>query len=166
MLRFLFRHLILVQQRRKECSHALTLIELLLAIAILGTLSAIAVPLYTGHIDKQRNTTAIVDIKNIESQIERFKALTGAPPNNLGGIAVPLDPWGNSYHYVRLQGLSKQEQEEKCRWDKHEKPLNHDYDLYSEGKDGMTHPKISESESYDDIIRANGGAYVGLASEY
>jgi general secretion pathway protein G len=34
------------------------------------------------------------------------------------------------------------------------------------GKDGQTKPKITAKESHDDIIRANGGAYVGLASEY
>ena len=168
MLHWFFRHLSFGRQKEEGFNKALTLIELLLTVAILGTLSAIAIPMYTGYLDKQRNTTALVDIKNIESQIERFKALSGRPPNDFAeaGIAAQNDPWGRSYQYVRLQGLSKIEQDAKCRWDKFNKPLNYDYDLYSMGKDGKTKPKLSLPDSLDDIIRANGGAYVGLASAY
>ena len=168
MFRLIFKYLIFIQQRWKGNSQALTLIELLLVLTILGTLSAIATPLYTGYVDKQRNTTALVDIRNIESQIEGFKTLNGRPPNNFAeaGITAPNDPWGNPYEYMRLQGLSKKEMDKKCRWDKQEKPLNYDYDLYSMGKDGVTQLKITAKDSHDDIIRASGGAYVGLASEY
>jgi general secretion pathway protein G len=145
-----------------------TLIELLIVLAILGTLSAIAVPILSGYLDDSRIATSKADIANIESQLERFILQNGRPPNNFGeaGIAPPLDPWGNAYLYVRLAGLTKAEQDAKCRWDKQEKPLNYDYDLYSMGKDGETKPKISHQDSYDDIIRANGGSYIGLASEY
>jgi len=168
MLYWFLKHLPLGHLRRKGYSHALTLIELLLTIAIAGTLAAIAVPTYTGHIDKQRNTTAIVDIVDIESQIEGFRALNGRPPNNFGeaGIAAKNDPWGNAYEYMRLEGLIKTEFDAKCRWDKQDKPLNFDYDLYSKGKDGITKPKISHADSYDDIIRAGGGSFKGLAHDY
>jgi general secretion pathway protein G len=137
---------------------ALTLIELLLVIAMLGTLSAIAIPIYTGYIDKQRNTTAVADINNIESQIERFIALNGNPPATLAAanIVPPNDPWGRAYIYVRPGN----------RWDKHLKPLNKDYDLLSMGKDGKTDTKIWKKNALDDIIRCNDGAYIGLASEY
>jgi general secretion pathway protein G len=163
-----YRHLLFCRQKNGAFNKALTLIELLIAMAIVGILSAIAVPLYTGHIDKQRNTTAIIDINNIESQIERFRALKSRPPDDFAeaSIVSPSDPWGNAFKYVRLEGLTKHEQDAKCRWDKSEKPLNYDYDLYSVGKDGMTKPKLSHTESFDDIIRANGGGYIGLASEY
>jgi general secretion pathway protein G len=62
--------------------------------------------------------------------------------------------------------LDKNDFDAKARWDKNEKPLNWDFDLGSMGKDGETMPKITHARSYDDIIRANGGRYVGLASEY
>ncbi len=168
MLHWFFRHLSFGRQKEEKFNKALTLIELLLTIAIIGTLSAIAVPTYTGYMDKQRNTTAIVDIKNIESQIERFKALSGRPPDDFAeaGIAAQNDPWGRSYQYVRLQGLSQAERDAKCRWDKFDKPLNDDYDLYSMGKDGQTKPKLTNKDSLDDIVRCNGGAYVGLDSAY
>lgn len=45
-------------------------------------------------------------------------------------------------------------------------PLNSDYDLYSAGKDGESRPPLSASMSQDDIVRANDGAYIGLASQY
>ncbi len=45
-------------------------------------------------------------------------------------------------------------------------PLNTDYDLYSVGKDGNSRPPLSAPDSADDVIRANDGAYIGLAANY
>ncbi|MGD9272343.1 MAG: hypothetical protein PVH08_14815, partial [Syntrophobacterales bacterium] len=45
-------------------------------------------------------------------------------------------------------------------------PLNSDYDLYSMGTDGMSAPALTNDVSQDDIIRADDGAYTGLAAEY
>ncbi len=146
----------------------MTLIELLLVVAIMGTLGAIAVPTYSNYIDKARNSAAIADIRVIEGGIVRFQAEHGRLPDTLAeaGIKTSLDPWGHPYWYTRIAGLSTKEMDAKCRWDKYEKPLNHDFDLYSMGKDGETKPKITHKDSHDDIIRANAGAYLGLASEY
>ena len=118
--------------------------------------------------DDSNNTAAIIDIQKMLGPIARFQAEQGRPPNTLAeaGIQNPLDPWGNAYQYTRLQGLSKQDQDAKCRWDKYDKPLNTDFDLYSMGKDGQTHPKLTDKRSYDDIIYAHGGSYVGLVSGY
>jgi general secretion pathway protein G len=159
---------LLICRQSQKLVKALTLVELLLAIAILATLSAIAVPTYNNYIDKARNSTAIADIRGIEGGILRFQVERGVPPDTLAqaGLPTKLDPWGNPYRYTRLAGLSKKEQDAKCRWNKFEKPLNEDFDLYSMGKDGETKPKITAKDSHDDIIRAGGGAYVGLASEY
>jgi general secretion pathway protein G len=165
---FDFIDMLSIRGRSKKREKAMTLIELLLVVAILGTLGAIAVPVYTNYIDKARNSTAAADIRGIEGGIARFQAERGRPPDTLteAGLTTQLDPWGNPYRYTRIAGLSKHEMDAKCRWDKNEKPLNHDFDLYSMGKDGETKPKITHKDSHDDIIRANGGAYVGLASEY
>lgn len=163
-----YRHLLFCRQKNGAFNKALTLIELLIAMAIVGILSAIAVPVYTDYINDTRNATAQADIANIEAQIERFRALKSRPPDDFteASIVPPTDPWGNAYKYVRLEGLSQAEQDAKCRWDKSDKPLNYDYDLYSMGNDGLTKPKLSHAESFDDIIRANGGGYIGLALEY
>jgi len=45
-------------------------------------------------------------------------------------------------------------------------PLNSDYDLYSVGKDGESRAPLSAPQSADDVIRANDGAYIGLAANY
>ena len=45
-------------------------------------------------------------------------------------------------------------------------PLNGDYDLYSMGADGETKKTLSAPASYDDVIRALNGGYIGLASNF
>lgn len=161
-------HTLLIWGWSQKRLKAFTMVELLLVIAVIGTLSAIAVPVYKNYIDDQRNSAAIYDIRGIEAYIVKFQAERGRPPDSLAeaGFQDKLDPWGHSYQYTRLAGLSQAEQDAKCRWDKYDKPLNYDFDLWSNGKDGETNPKLTHFRSYDDIIRANGGAYVGLASEY
>jgi len=163
-----FLNTLLIRGQSQKRVRAITLVELLLAIAILGTLSAIAVPTYNNYIDKARNSTAMTDIREMELGIVRFQAERGRLPDPLAeaGLPTQLDPWGSPYLYTRMQGLSKKEMDAKCRWNKFEKPLNEDFDLYSMGKDGKTKPKTTHKDSHDDIIRANGGAYIGLASEY
>ena len=147
---------------------AFTLLELLIAMAILGTLGAIAVPMVSNNTEKARIATSMTDIREMELGIARFQAEHGRPPDTLAeaGISIQRDPWGRPYRYVRIQGLTTAERDAKCRWDKYDKPLNHDFDLYSVGKDGKTMAKITQADSHDDIIRAHNGRYVGLASEY
>jgi general secretion pathway protein G len=152
------RHLLFCRRKNGAFNKALTLIELLIAMAIMGVLSAIAVPVYTDYITDSRNSAVIADIANIDSQIERFRSLNGNPPADLtaANIVPPTDPWGNSYIYVCPGN----------RWDKHDKPLNKDYDLLSMGHDGETDVKLWKPRAFDDIIRCNEGTYFGLASEY
>jgi general secretion pathway protein G len=45
-------------------------------------------------------------------------------------------------------------------------PINSTYDLYSMGKDGKTKAPITAQDSRDDIIRANDGLFIGLASDF
>jgi general secretion pathway protein G len=45
-------------------------------------------------------------------------------------------------------------------------PINSDYDLYSMGKDGKSSSPLTSKNGRDDIIRANDGAFIGLASDY
>jgi general secretion pathway protein G len=52
------------------------------------------------------------------------------------------------------------------RRDRNLVPLNTRFDLYSKGKDGESHPPITAQESWDDVLRANDGSFVGLASNY
>jgi len=159
---------LLIRGRSRKWVRAFTLVELLVIIAIVGTLAAIGVPSYNGYVDRARSATAAVEIRDMDLAIARFRAERGRLPVNLAeaGFPNPLDPWGNAYQYTVLEGLDKTEFDAKARWDKNEKPLNWDFDLGSMGKNGETMPKITHWRSHDDIIRANGGRFVGLASEY
>jgi general secretion pathway protein G len=143
-------------------------VELLLAMAILGTLGAIAVPTYSNYIDKARNASAMADIRTMEGRILTFQTERGRPPNTLAeaGLPIQLDPWGRPYAYLRLQGVDKKDLKGRWRRDRFTNPLNTDFDLYSMGKDGDTQPALTAKPSHDDIVRANNGAFVGLASDY
>ena len=143
-----------------------TLIELVLVVALAALLSLVAIPTYTAYVDDAKIQTAIADIYKIELEIERFKFSSGDhPPNSLSDINMDslLDPWGNPYQFLNhalVKGKGK------LRKDKNLVPLNSDYDLYSKGKDGLSTSPLTAKQSHDDIVRANNGGYVGLASEY
>ncbi|MBX3236415.1 MAG: prepilin-type N-terminal cleavage/methylation domain-containing protein [Nitrospiraceae bacterium] len=54
----------------------------------------------------------------------------------------------------------------KPRKDRFLHPINSDYDLYSIGKDGESVEPLTAKKSHDDVIRANDGKFVGLATEF
>jgi len=156
----------LIRSHSQKCVRAFTLVELLLAIAILATLSAIAVPSYTNYMDKGRNATAMADIGEMQLLIARFQGERGRPPNTLAeaGVSTLLDPWGRPYQYLVIWGVVPEPH--GVRKDHHVHPINTDYDLYSMGKDGRSQAPLTANDSHDDIIRANDGRFVGLASDY
>ena len=159
---------ILIRGPFKIRGKALTLVELLLAIAIVGILAAIGVPVYNNYIDNARNSAAIAGVRGIESEIIKFQAERGMPPDTLAqaGLPTQIDPWGNPYQYVRLQGVDKNQLNGQWRKDRFTNPINTDFDLYSMGKDGKSVPALTAQASHDDIVRANNGAFLGLASDY
>jgi len=153
---------------KRHKSFGFTLIELLIAIAIIGTLAAIAIPVYSGYVQNAKVQSAITDIKAISLVIEKFK-------NDGDGMSVPgslaavnyatyLDPWGRPYQYLNIQTLGGGCG--PCRKDRFIVPINTDYDLYSMGKDGQSAAPLTAAKSRDDIIRANDGAYIGPAQGY
>ncbi|MBK7951599.1 MAG: prepilin-type N-terminal cleavage/methylation domain-containing protein [Deltaproteobacteria bacterium] len=54
----------------------------------------------------------------------------------------------------------------EVRKDRFQVPINSDFDLYSSGPDGESRGPLSASVSRDDVIRANDGAYYGVAEEF
>jgi general secretion pathway protein G len=52
------------------------------------------------------------------------------------------------------------------RKDRFGAPLNSDFDLYSMGRNRETADSLSTPQSYDDIVRASDGIFVGLASDF
>ncbi len=121
-------------------SGGFTLIELMLVLVILATLSAIVVPKFTGQSKKAKVTAAKTQISHLALALDAFEIDLGRYPTNVEGLRaliekpasdsdewrqpylsgnVPLDPWGNEYVY-------------RCPGD-----YNQDgYDLISYGPDG------------------------------
>ena len=75
--------------------------------------------------------------------------------------ATFLDPWGRPYEYLNIT-LSPS----LARKDLALHPINSDFALYSKGKDGASQPPLTAATSRDDIVRANDGQFIGLASTY
>jgi general secretion pathway protein G len=147
--------------------NGLTVLELLIALAIVSTLAAIAIPKFLGYAERAERQQAILDIRAMESPIDRFIDEFQGPPSNLGQALdpVPKDPWGNDYRYLNLMsgdpGISGQR-----RRDKNLNPVNSDYDLYSMGPDGETAAQFASPQAQDDIVRAADGAFIGVADDF
>lgn len=153
--------------RRQALSRlsGLTLIELLLVVAMIGVLVGIALPAYQGYRDRAKQAQAIQDIRALEIQIREYRQNHGNPPTTLAevGNAGRTDPWGQAYVYLELSSPANKG---RARKDRKLFPINSDFDLYSLGKDGVSKVQLTNRESLDDIVRANDGAFVGLAANY
>ncbi len=146
-------------------SSGLTVIELMLVVAMIGVLAAIALPKYQSYQERIRQTQAIQDIKVLQTLVQDFRLNSGAYPETLAevGNAGRLDPWGHAYVY---QELASAPGKGKARKDRKLNPLNSDFDLYSVGRDGASKTQLTNKQSLDDVVRANDGAFVGLAADY
>jgi len=128
-----------------------SLIEILLVVVIIGTLSAMVVPRLIGRSDQARVAAAKADVEvNLATALKLYeldngffpatdqglqaliKKPTSSPiPENWSGPyleKMPIDPWGRPYQY-QSPGIHRP----------------HDYDLFSSGKN-------SKSDKTDDDI--------------
>jgi len=146
-------------------SPGFTLVEVLLAVAIVAVLTFVAAPSYSSYVERTRVNQAIIDIVAISAQIKAFELDNRDVPDNLSqiGAAGKLDPWGRPYVYLAFR---QPKDKGKARKDKNLVPINSDFDLYSVGKDGDSSAPLTAKPSRDDVVRANDGAFVGLASDY
>lgn len=146
-------------------SKGFSLVELMVVGAIMIILGAVATQSYQGYIKKKEIQRAVDDIKSMEMLIKCHEQEVGSLPDSLDqvpGLNDMKDPWGNPYVYTPLSGSSK----DNARKDRNLHPINTDYDLYSKGKDGKSTLPLTAKISQDDIIRANNGEFIGLASDY
>ena len=150
---------------RARQPRAFTLIEVMLAVAIITVIGLIAYPSYSQHVERARVTQAIVDLREMSLLMERYNSDHYSVPDDLSAIgsAGKLDPWGRPYQFLNLQ---KAGNKGKARKNKKLNPINSDYDLYSMGKDGDSASPLTAKPSQDDVVRANDGTFVGLASKY
>lgn len=145
-----------------------TLVELFLALVVLGTLVAIALPSYQEYLLRNKNSVAIRDIAEISMAIERYHTEQGTYPPNLAALPAGLpatDPWGNAYGYLAID-VTPSPAPGAVRRDKNMNPLNSDYDLYSKGPDGDTQKQLTAAKARDDIVRAGNGGFIGLAADH
>ncbi len=161
--------------RMRRGQKGFTLIELLIVVAMIGTLIAIGIPLYATALDRARVTKAIADIHTFNREIWAYQLFNSGPPDTLAAIgrANWQDPYGNPYEYLSYATAAKDDKwggteqgTAKPRKDSFLEPLNSDYDLYSNGRDGLSKESLTDAESWDDIVRCVDGGFVGLASEF
>ncbi len=142
-----------------------TLIEIAVALGLVAVLMALVLPMFGGWRDRIKINQAQEDIIAMSMVIDGFLSDNGRLPVNLGevGRANKRDPWGRLYFY---RDLTSRRGHGQARKDHSLVPLNTDYDLYSSGADGASSPPLTARSSRDDILRANNGRFVGLASHY
>jgi general secretion pathway protein G len=142
-----------------------TLLEVLLALAVVSVVAVMAVPSYERYRERVRVLRSAKEIADMSVIIARFATDTRAMPASLeaAGLGGRLDPWGRPYRYVDLTTMHGKG---GARKDKQLNPLNSDFDLYSVGKDGETKLPLTPKVSRDDVVRALDGRFVGLAEDF
>lgn len=172
-----------------------TLIELIIATAIVSVIGAISTSAYTGYIDTTKNSQAAEQIRTLSLLIDDYALEYDRYPESLEDIGNQniKDPWGNPYVYLNLisssngqssGGESSTSSSSSDEHDMHDDdhstdvnisearkdgnlvPINTKYDLCSYGKDSKSKAPLRAKDSHDDIIYANDGGYIGLASEF
>jgi general secretion pathway protein G len=155
--------------QKKQWDYAgFTLVEIFIAIAVIGILASIAIPNYISYRYKAKIAVAIDEMKIIEIAIADYVLNEAELPDSLNDVGKDhlTDPWGNPYRYLRIDGGTTPGLNGKRRRDKNANPVNSDFDLYSMGKDGKTAAQFMAQKARDDIVRANDGRYYGLAEEH
>lgn len=104
----------------RSAAKGFTLIELLVVLVILGLLAGLIGPQVMKYVGSSKRKTAHLQIEDLSVALDLYRlelgrypntdeglsALVSAPPGSeywngpyLRESSVPLDPWGNPYHY-------------------------------------------------------------------
>lgn len=159
----------------KPVAAGYTLIEVLIALAVIGLLATIAIPSYERYAERAQASRAARDIAEIAQGIARFETEKARLPADLHEIKMDSlkDPWGNLYVYLNLPVNEMNFRSgggagtpPDVRTDRFNRPVNTDFDLFSRGKDGQTEPSLTGSGSLDDVVRCKDGSYIGFARDF
>ena len=136
----------------------------MLGVALVGVLTAIALPAYNGWRTKTLSRQAAQEIEVMSVVIKQFQEDARVYPPDLAavGLNTKLDPWGRAYQYLPapVHGHGG------VRKDRALNPINTDFDLYSVGPDGDTQVQLDNRVSLDDVIRARDGGFIGVAADF
>jgi general secretion pathway protein G len=147
----------------RRLPHNITTRDLIAVFAGVLLLSSFAIPAFNGYVERSRVSRAVSDIGTMSLQLYRWQHETNTLPTKLAEAGLGGDdPWGRPYVYVRAAGVSQAQ----LRKDEELAPLNSDFDLYSLGPDGVSALSLPSAPSRDDVVRADNGAYIGLAVNY
>ena len=157
-------------QTTRPRSRGFTLIEILIAVAIIAILVGVALPTYSSYQERIRVATAIAVITEVSQKLQVYNlGHSDSYPPSLESIGFTReDPWGNAYLYMDLRNFIENgngAETGKPRKDGLLKPLNTDYDLFSMGPDGDYKTPLSAAVLRDEIVRDYDGACVGIAEE-
>ena len=146
--------------------NGVTLIEMMMAMVIIAVLVTIAMPMFQQVLDKARVARAIGDVRAVGIDLQTYETDGKGLPGSLSEIGRGdlRDPWGYAYRYLRFPDDGGKPK--GARKDRFLVPVNSTFDLYSVGKDGSTTAAMTSSPSQDDIVRANDGGFIGLASKF
>ncbi len=145
-----------VRGSRVEGRNGFTLIELLIVVAIIGIISAIALPNLLNAIDKGKQKKTMSDLRSIGTAVEAYATDTAVYPQSMGNWAA-LKPIIDPY-FIRMppdaDGWSNS-------WDASTTSNGSDYTLASYGKDGMlgSRPGGQTTDFNCDIIFSGGQFY-------
>ena len=81
----------IVSSRRRASAQGFTLIELIVAVAIVGILATVALPSFIGQVRKSRRAEAITEVHRVAQAQERFRSSSAAYSSNVSsGGTSPL----------------------------------------------------------------------------
>ena len=107
-------------KRTQDKEAGYSLLEILVVLAIIGTLMGLVAPRLLGNVDKAQVTAAKAQAQTLRLALDSFKLDTGRYPTGEEGLSVlvsppandngswygpymegeiPLDPWNNAYVY-------------------------------------------------------------------
>jgi general secretion pathway protein G len=107
-------------KRRKSIVKGFTLIELLVVLVILGLLAGLVGPKVVSYLGRGKSDTAKLQLEQLAAALELYLLDVGRYPSSDEGLAalmqnssearnwqgpylrkneVPLDPWGQEFHY-------------------------------------------------------------------
>ncbi len=143
-----------------------TLIEVMIAVAIVALLASVAMPAYQSWRTRALSRQTAQELAMMSAIIDQYAVDNGgAYPESLAavGLGSKKDPWGNVYEFTNLTASGANS---RRRQDKNVNPINDDYDLFSPGPNAVWKKQLDNADSVEDIVRGRSGRFFGLASDF